>query len=271
MSKILVTGGNGTLGQAVVARLLARHRTVRLFNHHASSSVSSEVEVCGGDLAQGSGLSAAVAGIDAIIHCASNFKEEQPRTDIDGTRALVQAASTNGRPHLVYISIVGVDQSIYKYYAAKCAAETLIEEGPLPWTILRATQFHDLVWKLLQSFGIDKRSEVSVPQGMQFQSIDHREVADRLVTLVEQGPSGHTPNMGGPQVLTIEEMATTYLRLRGRKALIRSEALPGAMFSVFRSGVNLVPGHADGTITWEAFVQHLSADATRPGTDFTQY
>lgn len=191
MSKILVMGGNGTLGQAVVARLLARHHTVRLFNHHASSSVSPEVEVCVGDLAQGSGLSAAVAGMDAIIHCASNFKAEQPRTDIDGMRALVQAASTNGRrPHLVYISIVGVDQSTYKYYVTKRAAEALIEEGPLPWTILRAAQFHDLVWKLLQSFGIDKRSEISVPQGMQFQSIDHREVADRLVTLVEQGPCG---------------------------------------------------------------------------------
>jgi len=200
------------------------------------------------------------------------FREEQPWTDTEGTRALVQAAlADGGKPHLVYISIVGVDHSTYKYYFAKRAAEALIEEGFLPWTIVRATQFHDLVWKLLQSFGIDSRSEVPVPQGMKFQSIDHREVADRLVTLVEQGPSGHTPDIGGPQVLTIEEMAATYLRLRGRKARVRPEALPGDMFSVFRSGVNLVPGHADGTITWEAFLQHLPAFVTRPGTDFTQF
>jgi uncharacterized protein YbjT (DUF2867 family) len=73
MSKILVTGGNGTLGQAVVARLLTRYYTVRLFNHHASSSVSPDVEVCVGDLAQGTGLSTAVAGMDAIIHCCAGY------------------------------------------------------------------------------------------------------------------------------------------------------------------------------------------------------
>ncbi len=106
---------------------------------------------------------------------------------------------------------------------------------------------------------------------MRFQSIDHCEVADRLVTLMEQGPSGHAPDMGGLQVLTIEEMTATYLRVRGREARARPEPLPGDMFSVFRSGVNLVPGHAEGTIAWEAFVRHLAASATRPGSDFTQY
>lgn len=272
MSKILVTGGNGTLGRAVVARLLTHHHTVRLFNHHASSSASPEVEVYIGDLVRGTGLSAAVAGMDAIIHCASNFREEQHRTDIEGTQSLLKAALAQGeRPHLVYISIVGVDQSTYPYYVAKREAEALIEEGPLPWTIMRATQYHDLVLKLLQSFGIDTRSEVSVPQGMRFQSIDHREVADRLVTLAEQGPSGHTPDMGGPQVLTIEEMAATYLRLQGRKAVVRPEPLPGAMFNVFRSGINLVPDHADGTITWEAFLQQAPVSPIRPVTDVARF
>ena len=261
MSKVLVTGGTGTLGRAVVARLLARHHLVRLLRHRPSSAVPDGVEVYAGDLADGSGLDEAVAGMDAIIHCASNAREEQYRTDIDGTRVLVQAASDYGRPHLVYISIVGIDRSTYAYYQAKYQAEQIIKQGHLPWTILRATQFHTLVLQLLHSFGIDTHKEVSVPAGMRFQSIDHREIAERLVQLVEQGPSGHMPEMGGPQVLTIEEMAATYLHLQGRRARVRSEPMAGAVFDVFRSGINLIPTHTDGTITWETFVAQVKTAA----------
>jgi uncharacterized protein YbjT (DUF2867 family) len=264
VSKILVTGGTGTLGRAVVARLLAHHHLVRLLSHRASSAAPPGVEVYAGDLADGTGLAEAVAGMDAIIHCASNSREDRYQTDIEGTRALVQAASAHGKPHLVYISIVGIDRSTYAYYQAKYQAEQLIEQGHLPWTILRTTQFHDLVLRLLHSFGIDTRAEVSVPAGMRFQSIDHREVADRLVQLVEQKPSGHTPEMGGPQVLTIEEMAAAYLRLQGRKAIIRPEPMAGALFEVFRSGINLIPMHADGIITWEAFVAQGADSTKRP-------
>ncbi len=267
MSKVLVTGGTGTLGRAVVARLLARHHGVRLLSHRASSPVPEGVEVYSGDLADGTGLDEAVAGMEAIIHCASNSREDQHQTDIEGTRALVQAASEHGRPHLVYISIVGIDRSTYAYYQAKYKAEQLIEQAHLPWTILRTTQFHDLVLELLQSFGIDTRAEVSVPAGMRFQSIDHREVADRLVQLVGQEPSGYTPEMGGPQVLTIEEMAATYLRLQGRKARVRSEPMAGALFDVFRSGINLIPTHTNGTITWETFVAQVADSTKRPSAD----
>lgn len=267
MSKILVTGGTGALGQAVVGRLLDHHHGVRLLSHRASSATPPGVEVYYGDLADGTGLGEAVAGTDAIIHCASNFREDQHQTDIEGTRALVQAASEHGGPPLVYISIVGVDRSTYAYYQAKYKAEQIIEQAHLPWTILRATQFHTLVLQLLQSFGIDTRAEVPVPADMRFQSVDHREVADRLVQLVEQEPSGHTPEMGGPQVLTIEEMAATYLRLQGRKAIVRSEPMAGALFDVFRSGINLIPTHLDGTITWETFVAQGADSTKRLSTD----
>lgn len=157
MSQVLVTGGTGTLGRAVVARLVAHHHRVRLLRHRASSAVPPGVEVCSGDLADGTGLAEAVAGMDAIIHCASNSREDRHQTDIEGTRALVQAASAHGRPHLVSISIVGIDRSTYAYYQAKYQAEQIIERAHIPWTILRTTQFHDLVLRLLRSFGIDTR------------------------------------------------------------------------------------------------------------------
>jgi uncharacterized protein YbjT (DUF2867 family) len=257
MSKVLVTGGTGKLGREVVSRLLADHHTTRILSHKKAASVPQEVEVYYGDLASGTGLGEAVAGVDAIIHCASSPAYDTRMTDVEGTRRLLQAAKVRGSPHIVYISIVGIDQSAYAYYQAKRDAETIIEQAHLPWTILRTTQFHDFVLHLIHEFKADTLTEVPVVEGMRFQSIDISEVADRLVTLMEQGPAGRVPDMGGPQILTIEEMTETYLRIRGRTATVRSEPPPGAQFSVFRSGINLTPDHAEGTITWETFLHRL--------------
>jgi hypothetical protein len=82
-------------------------------------------------------------------------------------------------------------------------------------------------------------------------------VADHLASLMEQGPAGHVPDIGGPQVCSIEEMTEAYLRIRGRQVTVRSETLPGSIYDVFRSGINLVPDGAVGVITWEAFLHRL--------------
>ncbi len=256
MAKVLVTGGTGTLGHEVVTRLLARQHRTRILSHQSAPSVPHDVEVITGDLASGRGLHEAVAGMDAIIHCASSPRGAH-QVDLEGTSLLLQAASASGSPHFVYISIVGVDRSVYSYYTVKRATEVLIEQGSLPRTIVRATQFHDFVLRLIHSFGADTLPEVPVAGGMRFQTIDVGEVADHLVSLMEQVPAGHAPDIGGPQVCTIEEMTETYLRVRRRKAIVRSDALPGDLFDVFRSGINLVPDHAVGTFTWEAFLHRV--------------
>ena len=253
MATVLVTGGTGTLGQAVIKCLLARQHNTRILSHKTSPSIPREIEVITGDLTSGEGLHEAVAGVDAIIHCASAPQNAQ-QVDVEGTRSLLQIAGTGGSPHIVYPSIVGIDRSTYSYYIAKRETEGVIEQGPLPWTIVRATQFHDYVLRIILSFGADTLPIVHVPEGMRFQSIDVGEVANNLVSLMEQGSLGRTPDMGGPQILTIEEMTETYLHIRGRKATVRSEVLPGNRFNVFRSGINLVPDHAVGTINWEAFL-----------------
>jgi uncharacterized protein YbjT (DUF2867 family) len=255
MATILVTGGTGTLGRAVITHLLARQNSTRILSHQTSPSIPHEVEVITGDLVSGDGLNEAVAGVDVIIHCASDPQNAQ-QVDVEGTRSLLQTARASGSPHIVYPSIVGIDLSTYSYYIAKRETEKIIEQGLLPWTIVRVTQFHDFVLELIQSFGADTLPVVPVPEGMRFQSIDVGEVANHLVSLAEQGPAGHTPDMGGPQILTIEEMTEAYLRIRGRKATIRTEAIPGNRFKVFLSGINLVPDHAVGIITWEAFLHH---------------
>jgi hypothetical protein len=68
---------------------------------------------------------------------------------VDGTARLLDQARAAGVHHFIYISIVGIDQIGYSYYQHKLAAERLIEASGLSWSILRATQFHYLVDKLL--------------------------------------------------------------------------------------------------------------------------
>src|SRR5437764_8631810 len=134
MATILVTGGTGTLGQAVVTHLLARQHNTRILSRQTSPSIPHEVEVITGDLVSGDGLNEAVAGVDAIIHCASDPENAQ-QVDVEGTRSLLQTARASGSPQIVYPSIVGIDRSTYPYYIAKRETEGVIEQGALPWTI----------------------------------------------------------------------------------------------------------------------------------------
>ena len=253
MATILVTGGTGTLGRQVVTRLAAGRHHVRVLSHSAISELPDNVEIFKGDLMTGSGLQDVVADVQVIIHCAASYQNAQ-RVDVEGTRLLLQAAQANGTPHFIYPSIVGIDRSAYDYYQAKREAEGLIEQGPLPWTIVRITQFHDYVLWLIQSLGVDTRTEISVPEGVRFQSIDVGEVADHLISRIDKKPAAYMPDLGGPQVLTIEEMIKAYLSIKGRKTNIKSMTFVEELFDVFKSGINLVPENAIGTITWEAFL-----------------
>ena len=262
MATVLVTGATGTLGRAVVRRLLAGEHTVRALSRQPLTALPAGAELVASDLTRSADLAQVLTGVEAIIHCATDPKRAQ-EIDMKGTRQLLEVASS-AAPHLIYPSIVGIDRSAYPYYQAKLATERLIEQGPLPWSILRATQFHSFVAWLIQSFGSDTGDEVIVPDGMRFQSVDVREVAAQLVSLVERGPVGRDADMGGPEVLTFDAMAAAYLRIRGRTTTIRSATLSGDLYDVFRSGMNLTPNHARSAVTWDAWLQrHYSSDARK--------
>jgi uncharacterized protein YbjT (DUF2867 family) len=251
---ILVTGATGTLGREVVQQLLQHRHHVRAYTRQANPSVPQGVDVYQGDIRTGSGLAEAVRGADTIIHCASFF-EAGYETDIQGSRHLIEAAKENGSPHLVYVSIVGVDRSPFSYFQAKLEVEHLIEQSNLPWSILRVTQFHDYVLSLITSWEDEKTSTITIPAGVRFQSIDIREVADALVNIAEQPAAGHVPDLGGPEILTLEAMVETYQHLCHKQNVVRSETLPGEYYDAFRSDAKIVPDRAVARITWERFLQ----------------
>ncbi|KAB1150792.1 NAD(P)H-binding protein [Streptomyces luteolifulvus] len=246
MSTILVTGGTGTLGRHVTERLRAQGHEVRVLSRHTPPYAV--------DLREGgSGLDAAVEGVDTIVHCATT----QRGGDEQSAAHLIAAARRAGVAHLVYISIVGVDRVPLGYYRTKLAVEKLIEESGLGWTVLRTTQFHDLLVRLFQQMA--KVPVVLVPAGVRDQPVEVTEVADRLAELARVGPAGRVDDMGGPAVRTLPSLARAYLKATGRRRAVLSVPLWGAAYRGFREGGHLAPEQAVGKGTFE---DHL---ATRFG------
>ncbi|MFC8918125.1 SDR family oxidoreductase [Streptomyces sp. NPDC047821] len=242
MTTILVTGSTGTLGRHVEARLRADGYEVRGLSRHARPYAV--------DLREGgAGLDTALAGVDTVVHCASS-----PRGgDELAARNLIAAARRAGAGHLVYISIVGVDRVPLGYYRTKLAVERLVEESGLGWTVLRATQFHDLVAAVL---GAAARLPVlAVPAGVSDQPVELTEVAARLAALAAGAPAGRVPDMGGPEVRTFPDLARAYLRATGRRRPVVSVPLAGAAYRGFRAGGHLAPEHAVGRGTFEEFLE----------------
>ncbi|WP_344324706.1 SDR family oxidoreductase [Streptomyces macrosporus] len=247
---VLVTGGTGTLGRRVVRRLLEEERAVRVLSRRPRPAGDREpYDWATGDLSTGEGIDAAVAGVGTIVHCATTVG----RGDVAATRRLVDAARrSGGEPHLVYISIVGIDRVPFVYYRAKSAAERIVEGAGLPWSVLRATQFHDLIAGI-----VDAQRMLPVALafgGVCFQPVDAGEVADRLAALAVGGPAGRVPDMGGPQVRDHRELTRTTLRARGRRRPVLPLRLPGAVFRAFREGGHLAPDRAVGRVTYDEYL-----------------
>jgi uncharacterized protein YbjT (DUF2867 family) len=251
MTSVLVTGGTGQLGQRVVRALAADGHQVRILSRGPAEPPVPGVDVAVADLRTGAGLSQAVAGTTAIVHCASDPRN--PRAvDVAGTERLLDVAQSAGRPHVVYISIVGVDRIPLKYYRAKLAAEEAIVRSGLPWTVLRTTQFHDFVVDL-----IDRMSRLPVvptPRGWRIQPIDVDEVAERLADAAASEPAGRLPDVGGPELFSVAELARDHLRTRRRRRPVLEIPLPGAFPAALQAGANLVPDNRSGGRTWSEFL-----------------
>jgi uncharacterized protein YbjT (DUF2867 family) len=249
-SRVLVAGGTGTLGRVVVNQLLASGADVRILSRGRRRHRHSDVEHVYGDLRTGSGLDAAVAGVDTIVQCAEH------------THHLVAAAKQGDSPHLVYTSIVGIDRVHFGFYRRKLADEKLIADSGLPWTVLRATQFHDLIAVLLRMLA--KSPVLAVPAGLSFQPVDVREMGEHLARLALGQSVSRAPDFGGPQIRTVTDLARNYLPIVGKRCPILPVWLPGRVFLAYRAGGNLAPEQACGTVTFEQYLTEQLAAGIAP-------
>jgi uncharacterized protein YbjT (DUF2867 family) len=249
---VLVTGGTGVLGRHVVRLLRASGHRARIFSRNPKG----HDDAVQGDLITGAGLAKAVSGVDAVIHAASATTEftKLHATDVIGTRRLLAMAREAGVRRVVYVSIVGIDGVTYPYYKYKVAAERIVEENILPWSILRATQFHTLMDTFLGAFA-RLPFIAAVPFKWQFQPVDATEVAARLVEVVKQEPAGHLPDFGGPEVRNLWSLAESWLIARKMDKRRVNLPLPFKFSRQFAAGRLLCPDHMDGKITFEQYLE----------------
>jgi uncharacterized protein YbjT (DUF2867 family) len=265
-TRILVTGGTGTLGRLVVPRLRDDGHTVRVLSR-GGRDAGNGIELVTGDLDTGEGIDAAVERAEVVVHCAGTTKGDEVKT-----RSLVRAASRAGVRHLVYISVVGtdrvpvvsgVDRAMFGYFASKRAAEEVVADSGLPWTTLRATQFHQSFLALAR--GMARLPVIPVAAGSRFQPVDAREVADRLAELALEAPAGLVPDLAGPRVLGMDALVREYLRASGKRRPVLPVRLPGRAARAIRAGANLAPDRAVGRRTWEEFLADQVADRATGG------
>jgi uncharacterized protein YbjT (DUF2867 family) len=248
---VLVTGGTGSLGRQVVMQLREAGHRARILTRHPAG----HVDAVEGDLAKGHGLLKAVAGMDAIVHAGSATREmfQGEATDVLGTRRLLALAREAHIGHFVYVSIVGIDGVAYPYYRTKLAAEAVVRENIVPWSILRATQFHTLMEVFLDGFcklpGI-----AMLPMSWQFQPVDTRDVARRLLEVVTHEPAGLLPDFGGPEVRNFKSIAGSWLAARKQTRRMINLWLPFKFSRQFAEGRLLCPEHKEGTITFEQYL-----------------
>ena len=248
--RIAVAGGTGLIGRMVV-------ESARRADHQTVVIARSE----GIDLTTGVGLAPALEGADAVIDVTN-------LTTLSGRKAtaffetatghLLRAAEDVGVTHHVALSIIGVDRVATGYYRAKRRQEELVLAGPVPATVLRATQFHEFASQLVDR-GIGPL--VPVPR-MRSQPIAAREVAEALVRIATGAPQGLAPELAGPQVLAMVSMVRQVLQARAGRQVVVPVPIPGNVGRLMNADGLLPTG--PGPRGTQTFAQWLAA-STGPG------
>lgn len=247
--KIAVAGGTGTVGSHVVdAARREGHDTVILTRAH------------GVDLRTGVGLSQALDGVEVVVdvaNVASTSAEKSVDFFTTTAQTLGEAAAIAGVRHYVVLSIVGVDRAPEGYYAGKLAQEKIVSAGSVPWTIQRATQFHEFA---PQIFANATLGPLHFAPRMRTQPVAAREVAERLVELAVSGPAGRVTDFGGPREESLVEMIRAYARAIGHRGWIPAISLPGGFGRAMRAGSMLPGAESDlGTQTYADWIAALPA------------
>jgi uncharacterized protein YbjT (DUF2867 family) len=228
--RIAVAGGTGHVGSHVADVARERGHDVVVLTRGR-----------GTDLVAGEGVARALVGVGVVIDVTSTTTLDSARSVAffeAVTRTLLAADVEAGVGHHVALSIVGVESAPEGYYAGKLAQERLVRNGPVPWTIVRATQFHEFAEQIYERAKI---GPVHVAPSMRTQPIAAREVAEHLVGLAEGPPAGRAPDLGGPREERLVDMVRALARRRGSRAWIPAVPLAGATGRAQRGGA-LLPG-----------------------------
>jgi uncharacterized protein YbjT (DUF2867 family) len=245
MASIAVAGATGLVGRAVVAALRE--------GGHEPVEIS---RATGVDVVAGTGLDRALAGVSAVVdvlNSAARDADEAVAFFETTARNLLEAEQRAGVGHHVQLSIVNIDRfQGNAHYAGKRAQERVVETGPVPWTIQRATQFHDFAAMVARR---TTRDRVATVPPLLVQPVAVADVATVLVELAAGAPQGRAPDLAGPEPQDLVDMARRTLSARGDRTRLRASWRDGP-YGVDWAGEVLLPGDRArlGTTTFDTWL-----------------
>lgn len=249
--RIVVVGGTGTAGSAAVRAGQSRGHEMVVASRSA-----------GVDARTGEGLAAAVTGADAVIDLCSVptlSQRKASRFFVTAAQNILAAAERAGVPHVVRLSVIGVDRNPHGFYAAQLQMEGVYDSSAVPTTILRAAQFHEFAAQTLQRASL---GPLCVAPRARVQPVAVGEVGARVVSIAEAEPLGRARDLAGPREEELSAMVRAYARRVGRRGPIPAVNLPGAMMRGLRQGLSLPDADAQvGEQTFEMWLDELPAGA----------
>jgi len=248
---VAVVGGTGVLGKPLVAELAARGDEVRVLSRTAPSKLPEGALHRRVDLTAGEGLAEAINGVEVVIDASNSNPRNAGPVLVDGAERLLTAGAQAGVRHHVGISIVGCDRVPTSYYKVKVEQEEAIVAGGVPWSLLRATQFHSL---LAWAFSQAGRARLMPTGSARLQPIEPQVVAARLAAVAHAGPAGRLEDIAGPEVRTLSELARAWRRADGRLMLPLPIPMVGKVGRPLREGALCNPAAADGGATFEQWL-----------------
>jgi len=222
---IAIVGGTGTLGRQVAAELEARGHKVRVLSRHAP-----EYRV---DLATGDGLAPALAGCDAVVDASNSSSRKPAGILVDGSRRLLEAEAAAGVKHHVCVSMVGCDQVPMSYFRVKADQERVVSQGAVPWSIIRSTQFYELVGTVIAAAG--RWRVLPMPRGV-LQPVACADTARAVADVAEGAPLKRSLTVAGPEVSEVRDLARTWRKVTGYRAALMPMPVPGTVGRALRSG-----------------------------------
>ncbi|WP_306367479.1 SDR family oxidoreductase [Nocardiopsis sp. CC223A] len=244
--RVAVAGATGNIG-SLTAAVLRRQG-------HEVVGISRSLGV---DLATGDGLDEALRGVEAVVD-ATNIAPADRDGSVERfarlTRTLLAAEERAGVRHHVLLSIVGIHRvEGNPHYAGKREQERLVENGPVPWTIVPATQFHDFAAMVA---GWTERDGVADIAPLLVQPIAPADVAEILAEVAVGEPLGRHADIAGPRTQDLVDMARRTLHAQGR----RVDLVPtwSGVFGTSMAGDVLLPGE-DARIAPTTFEEWLAA------------
>ncbi|HEU5463437.1 MAG TPA: SDR family oxidoreductase [Candidatus Binatia bacterium] len=230
--KIVVIGGTGLIGTKLV-------NSLRKIGHEVvAASPRSGVNTITGE-----GLATALAGAQVVVDVANSPSwEDKAVLDFFETsgRNLLAAEAAAGVGHHIALSVVGTERLLASgYFRAKMAQETLIKASPVPYTIVRATQFFEFVDGIVQSATDGQTVRVSPAR---VQPIVSDDVAAALVQVVIGTPLNGMVELAGPEPIRLDELVRQFLSAQGdtRKVTTDVHAL---YFGIELNDQSLTPGN----------------------------